>query len=146
MAYYDNMKTTKADVDDPAFEGIIFNGPPYVCKCGYVTKKMSTFKSHIKRQTPCEKQKQSEFVCECYEEYNTAVALEKHKKNCIVLKRKDIYNKKNIAITNGNNNIINNGNNNINNTTGTNDYPSGEQKIRVNEVKRPIFSRERLHR
>jgi len=111
------MKTTKVNIDDPAFEGANFRGPPYVCKCGYVTKKMSTYKSHLKRQTPCEEQKPSEFVCDCYEEYNTAVALAKHKKNCIVLKRKDIYDKKNIAIANGNNNVINNGNNNTNNIT-----------------------------
>lgn len=119
------MKPIKANLTDPAFRDANFDGPPYVCKCGYSTKKMSTFKTHLKKQVPCVEKISSEFICDCYEDHKNAKALEKHKKGCVVIKRKDIYNKKNVAISNGNNNgnnnVINNGNNNtttiINNIT-----------------------------
>lgn len=91
---------------------ITTNGPPYVCKCGYVTKKISVYKAHLARQTPCKVQPPSEFICECYDEFNNLVAFKKHCKNCAIVKKKDIHTKKNIAIANGNNNIITNGDNN----------------------------------
>lgn len=97
---------------------ITTSGPPYVCKCGYVTKKISVYKAHLARQTPCKEQPASEFICECYDEFNNLIAFKKHKRNCMIVKKKDIYTKKNIAIANGNNNIITSGdNNNINITT-----------------------------
>src|SRR5579872_3067119 len=88
------MKNTRANIDDPAFKGANFNGPPYVCRCGYTTNKISTYKTHLKKQIPCIPIGLTEYVCECYEIFQNAEDLSIHIEECGLLVKKDIYEKR----------------------------------------------------
>lgn len=120
------MKNKKADLSDPAFIGINFDGPPYTCpRCKYSCNKISRFKDHLKKKVQCpilEKPLKPLVIptCECLKTFSETNVLTNHKKTCHYLERKRILEQNKITINNNINGGINGNNNNKNNTINNN--------------------------
>lgn len=99
------MEKSREKITDLEFENADFTGPPYYClRCGYITDKISSYKSHLKRQNKCEPRiftVSTLIICDCLEEFGTKTALEKHKEICSYLQKKKALAEKNIIVMNG---------------------------------------------
>jgi hypothetical protein len=110
------MPKRKGNLSDPAFDGVDFSSPPYVCqRCKYSTDKISSMKRHLKKEVPCKK-KTYKFSCDCLEGFDDMREYNTHQKKCVFLKKKTIiHNEKNISVNNGTQQIGNNNTTIINN-------------------------------
>ena len=114
-------KKTRAKINEPEFEGADFTGPPYCCMtCGYTTTKISSYKSHLKRQNKCEPSISTMIICDCLEEFGNMTALEKHRPVCLYLRKKKTLAERNITVIDGTAQHITIENNVRNNTNGIN--------------------------
>jgi len=112
-----NMPRKKSGLDDPAFKGVNFDGPPYICpRCGYSTPRIALIKNHLKKEKPC-KNIRFDFICDCLEGFNDLKELNYHQERCAFLKKKNvlIQNMQNKCTINGdiNNGTLKNITNNI---------------------------------